>query len=136
MYNSPLERIKCVVDGYLSSTESHIHNLVLVINQDLHLVKGQNSLHAKSNLDFLFNLSGDPIKAYHVIKKMKSILQNLDNVSLLGNENKEFYFGLIYDGVIHNFKNDSDALVYMDQLIITVSKLIEDDNQFSEFNYF
>ena len=136
MYKSRFARIKCLVDGYLSSTESHIRNLVLIVNEDLHLVIIQKSLHAKSNLDFLFNLSGDPIKAYHVIKKMKSILQNLDNVCLLGKESKEFYFELMKDGVIHNFKNDPAAFSYIDQLINTVSKLIEDDNQFSEFNYF
>jgi hypothetical protein len=136
MYNSRFARIKCVVDGYLSSTESHIRNLVLIVNEDLHLVNNQKSVQAKSKLDFLFNLSADPNKAYQVIKKMKSILEKLDKVGLLGNENKEFYFELMYNGVIQNFRNDSDALVYIDKLIITVSKLIEDDNQFSEFNYF
>ena len=78
MYKTAFARIKCIIDGYLSSTESHIHNLVLVVNEDLHLVNNQKSVHAKSNLDFLFNLSGDPIKAYHIIKNMKSILQKLD----------------------------------------------------------
>ena len=136
MYNSRFARIKCVVDGYLSSTEWHIRNLVLIVNEDLHLVNNQKSVHAKSNLDFLFNFSGDPIKAYHVIKKMKSILQTLDDVGLLGNENKDFYFELMKDGVIHNFKEDSAALVYVEQLILEISNLIEDDNQFSEFNYF
>ena len=104
MYKTAFERIKCLINGYLSSTESHIRNLVLIVNEDLHLVNNQKSLHAKSNLDFLLNLSGDPIKAYHVIKKMKSILQNLDNVVLLGNENKDFYFELMKDGVI--YKNE------------------------------
>lgn len=136
MYNSPFQRLKCIIDGYLSITELHIRNLVLIVNKDLHLITNQNSLHAKSNLDFLFNLSTNPIKAYQVIKKMKSILQKLDSVALLGNENKEFYFELMYDGVIHNFKNDSAAQVYANLLIIQTSNLIEEDNQFSEFNYF
>ena len=136
MYKTKFERLKCVINGYLSSTESHIRNLVLIVNEDLHLVINQKSLHARSNLDFLFNLSTDPTKAYHVIKKMKSILQNLDNVGLLGNENKEFYFELIRDGVIHSFKEDSAALIYVERLIKEISILIEDNNQFSEFNYF
>ena len=136
MYKTKFERLKCIIDGYLSSTESHIRNLVLVVNEDLHLVNNQKSVHAKSNLDFLFNLSGDPIKAYNIIKIMRSILQKLDNVSLLGNEKKEFYFELMRDGVIHNFKEDSAALVNVEQLIMEISTLIEDDNQFSEFNYF
>jgi hypothetical protein len=136
MYNSPFARIKCVVDGYHSSTASHIKNLVLVINGDLHLVNSQKSVHAKSNLDFLFNLSGDPIKAYNIIKSIKSILQKLDDVGLLGNEKKEFYFELMDDGVNHNFRNDSTALIYVERLIKEISILIEDNNQFSEFNYF
>ena len=136
MYNTAFQRLKCVIDGYLSITELHIRNLVLVVNKDLHLITNQNSLHAKSNLDFLFYLSSDPIKAYHVVKKMKSILQKFDNVGLLGNENKEFYFELMYEGVIHNFKDDSAALVYVEQLILEISNLIKDDTQFSEFNYF
>jgi len=136
MYKTACERIKCIIDGYLFTTESHIHNLLLVVNEDLHLVNTRKSVVAKSNLDFLFNLSGDPIKAYHIIKSIKSILQKLDNVGLLGNENKEFYFELLRDGIIHNFRNDSAALVYMEKLIMEISTLIEDDNQFSEFNYF
>ena len=40
------------------------------------------------------------------------------------------------DGVIHNFRNDSAALVYVERLIKEISILIEDDDQFSEFNYF
>jgi hypothetical protein len=136
MYKTPFDRLKCLIDGYLSSTESHIRNLVLIVNEDLHLVNTHKSLHAKSKLDFLFNLSDDPIKAYHIIKSMKSILQKLDSAGLLRKESKEFYFGLMYDGVIHNFKEDSAALVYVEQLILEISNLIEDDNQFSEFNYF
>jgi|SRR5688572_23208296 len=136
MYKTAFQRIKCIIDGYLSSTESHVQNLVLVVTEDLHLVNNQKSVHAKSNLDFLFNLSGDPIKAYQVIKKMKSILQKLDKGGLLRNEDKEFYFELLRDGAIHNFRNDSAALVYVEQLILEISNLIEDDNQFSEFNYF
>ena len=136
MYKTACERIKCIIDGYLFTTESHIHNLLLVVNEDLHLVNTRKSVVAKSNLDFLFNLSGDPIKAYHIIKCIKSILQKLDKVGLLGNEKKEFYFELMDDGVIHNFRNDSAALVYMEKLIMEISTLIEDDNQFSEFNYF
>ena len=136
MYKTACERIKCIIDGYLFTTESHIHNLLLVVNEDLHLVNTRKSVVAKSNLDFLFNLSGDPIKAYHIIKSIKSILQKLDNVGLLGNEKKEFYFELMDDGVIHNFRKDSAALIYVERLITEISNLIEDNNQFSEFNYF
>ena len=135
MYNSPFARIKCVVDGYLSSTESHIHNLVLVINQDLHLVKGQNSLHAKSNLGFLFNLSDDPTKAYLIVKKLESMLAKI-NATGLNNENETFYFHLMHDALVHNFKKDPSALLYLQQLISNISIVIKDDNQFSEFNYF
>ena len=74
MFKTPLERIKCVVEGYLRQTESHIVNLILVIREGLHLVKADKSINLNSALDFLFNLSSDPHKAYQTIKKIRSIL--------------------------------------------------------------
>ena len=136
MYKTPFDRIKCIIDGYLASTESHIHNLVLIVNSDLHLVNNGKSVHANGKLDFLFNLSSDPHRAYQIIRKIRSILERWQEVQLLRNENKEFYFELIKDGMVYYFPNDIGALSYSERLITEVSNLIEDDSQFSEFNIF
>lgn len=131
-YDTPFNRILWVIDCYLARVESHINNLVLVVNEELHLVQEGKSLLVNSDLYFLYNLAADPYKASQIMRKMKSVLQKWKDVAVLGNENKDFYFELMYDAVTHNFKTDTAALFYVDRLILEISTLIEDDNRFSE----
>jgi len=58
------------------------------------------------------------------------------NTAGLNNEDEEFNYRLMHDAVVHNFKNDPSALLYLKQLISYISIVIKDDSQFSEFNYF
>lgn len=132
MHSTSFNRILHVIDCYLSKTESHINNLVLVVNEELHLVQEGKTVHAIGDLYFLYNLAADPYKASQIMMKMKSVLYKWNDVVVLRNENKEFYFELMYDAVTHDFREDNAALFYVDRLIQNISSLIEDDNRFSK----
>lgn len=128
---APFNRILRVMDCYLARTEAHINNLVLVVNDELHLVQKGKSVLASGDLYFLYNLAADPNKASQIMKKMKSVLFKWNDVAVLRTENKEFYFEVMYDAVTHTFRQDTAALFYVDRLILDISNLIEDDNRFS-----
>lgn len=131
MYGIPFNRILRVLECYLAKTEAHINNLLLVVNEELHLVQDGKTVHAIGDLYFLYNLTADPYKASQIMLKMKLVLYKWNDVVVLKNENKEFYFELMYDAVAHNFREDTVALFYVDRLIQDISSLIEDDNRFS-----
>ena len=130
-YDTPFNRILRVIDCYLARTEAHINNLVLVVNEELHLIQEGKTVLASGDLYFLYNLSADPNRASQIMKKMKSVLYNWNDVAVLRTENKDFYFELMYDAVTHTFRQDTAALFYVDRLILDISSLIEDDNRFS-----
>lgn len=130
-HDTPFNRILRVIDCYLARTESHINNLVLVVNEELHLVQKGKAVLASGDLYFLYNLAADPYKASQIMKKMKSVLYKWNDVAVLRTESKDFYFELMCDAVAHNFREDTAALFYVDRLILDISSLIEDDNRFS-----
>ncbi len=129
-YDTPFNRILRVIDCYLARTESHINNLVLVVNEELHLVQKGKAVLASGDLYFLYNLAADPYKASQIMKKMKSVLYKWNDVAVLRTESKDFYFELMCDAVTHNFREDTAALFYVDRLILDISTLIEDDHRF------
>lgn len=118
---------------YLTLTVSHLNKVFLVVNDDLHLVKHRNKVLASNDHDFLLNLRDNPYRAYRVIRDMYSLLQNWGRVDVLRNEDKDFYFQLLRDGVTHKFKADSTALLYIELLIAQISELIEDENRYQQF---
>jgi hypothetical protein len=128
MCKTPYYKILSIIDSILSKTESHVNNLVLVVNENFHLMRMENSTNASTAIEFLNNLSGDPNKAFEILKKMKSILQKWGEVEVLRDEDKVFYFELMYDGVVNNFKTDPAALLYLDVLLIEVSSMTEGDS--------
>lgn len=132
-YDTPFNRILRVIDCYLARTEAHINNLVLVVNEELHLIQEGKTVLASEDLYFLYNLAADPYKASEIMKKMKSVLYKWNDVAVLRTESKDFYFELMCDAVTHNFREDTTALFYVDRLILDISSLIEDDNRFSTF---
>ncbi len=117
----------------LTQTVSHLNNMFLVVNDDLHLVKHKNEIHASNNHDFLLNLRDNPYRAYRMIRDMYLVLQKWGKVDVLRNESKEFYFQLLRDGVINKFKGDASAFLYIDLLIAKISELLEDENEFKSF---
>jgi hypothetical protein len=100
--------------------------MFLVVNDELHLIKHKNEIHASNNHDFLLNLRDNPYRAYRVIRDMYSLLQMWGRVEALRNEPKEFFFELLLDGVRNKFKDDLAALNYSDLLIAKISNLIKD----------
>lgn len=118
---------------YLTLTVSHLNKVFLVINDDLHLVKHRNKVLASNDHDFLLNLRDNPYRAYRVIRDLYSLLQNWGRVDVLRNEDKDFYFQLLKDGVTHKFKADAAALLYIELLIAQITELIEDENRYQRF---
>jgi hypothetical protein len=57
---------------------------------------------------------------------MFQILQKWGKVNVLRNEDKEFYFQLLRDGVTHKFKADTTTLLYIELLIAQISELVVD----------
>lgn len=130
MSPSSYDKISLVLGRYLTLTVSHLNKVFLVVNDDLHLVKHRNKVLASNDHDFLLNLRDNPYRAYRVIRDMYSLLQNWGRVDVLRNEDKDFYFQLLRDGVTHRFKADTTALLYIELLIAHISELIEDENEF------
>lgn len=130
---SSYDKISLVLGRYLTLTVSHLNKVFLVVNDDLHLVKHRNKVLASNDHDFLLNLRDNPYRAYRVIRDMYSLLQNWGRVDVLRNEDKDFYFQLLRDGVTHKFKADSTALLYIELLIAQISELIEDENRYQQF---
>lgn len=133
MSPSLYDKISLVLGRYLTLTVSHLNKVFLVVNDDLHLVKHKNKVLARNDHDFLLNLRDNPYRAYRVIRDMYSLLQNWGRVDVLRNEDKDFYFQLLRDGVTHKFKADTTALLYIELLIAQISELIEDENRYQQF---
>lgn len=129
MFPSSYDRISLVLGRYLTLTVSHLNKVFLVVNDDLHLVKHSNKVLASNDHDFLLNLRDNPYRAYRVIRDMYSLLQNWGRVDVLRNEDKDFYFQLLRDGVKHKFKADNAALLYIELLIAQISELIEKEDE-------
>lgn len=123
-YDTPFNRILRMIDYYLAKAETHTKNLVLVVNEELHLVQSNLTVHASMELYFLFNLASEPYKASQIMKKMKSVLESWNDVVALRNESEDFYFELMSDAVAHNFRDDTTALIYVDRLVQEISNVI------------
>lgn len=132
MYNTPLKRIACVLDGYLEIVRSYQLNFVMDIHRDFHLACQELRLNIRRNPDSLHNLKSEAEKAYQILTRMKNITKSK---SIINTDIHSLEL-LLKEDISIFYKNDFEALLFAQLVIARSIELANDDEQFSEFCHF
>lgn len=135
MYSRPYDRAECIINGYYYLVDKLLNYLVFVVGRDLHLTRNKENQLLCTRVSNLHNLSSDPKKALKILSSIKSILESCKTQGKT-NEDKEFYLEMIKHQVKYEFFGDLDAIIFIDLILDELSVLVDDDSQFSDFDYF
>ncbi len=121
MHSSSYLNICQAIDYHYFKIQKHILYLSVVVSPNCHLIHAEGKIVMSTRLSFLHNLSGEPYKAYKIIKRIYFVLVGIGEISCLIDEDSEFYFDLIRDSVRCNFSNDFSAMAFA-SIIIELAK--------------
>lgn len=132
MYNTPITRILCVLDGYLEIIDSYRKGFIMDINQDFYLARKDSDFFIRRNPASLHNLKSDLSKALQILNQMKNALRNRNS----GKNDIHSLEVLLRQHAFDFYRNDCDELLFAESVICNTIELVQDDEQFSEFSYF
>lgn len=125
MRDIEFDKILRILNKHSCQVESHVRNLELVVSDRLHLIRKKGGVTSCHNLKFLHNLSGDPIKALQILRRVRLCLEKWAFIDCLNNEGREWYFSIMKDCVRNNFRHDFVASEFIDRMIYEIEIRID-----------